>query len=60
MPEKVKSSWRLKKGKRNVEPFGKHNGAFKEDYEFVEGSGDLDECNGKFNKEILILKLHSF
>ena len=48
MPEKVKSSWRLKKGKRNVEPFGKYNGAFKEDYEFVEGSGDLDECNGKF------------
>ena len=31
-----------------VEPFGKFDGAFKEDYEFVAGSGDLDECNGKF------------
>ena len=31
-----------------VEPFGKFDGAFKEDYEFVTGSGDLDECNGKF------------
>ena len=28
--------------------FGKYDGAFKEDYIFVEGSGDLDECNGKF------------
>ena len=47
-PEEVKPSWQLKKGNRKVEPFGKFDGAFKEDYEFVEGSGDLDECNGKF------------
>ena len=48
IPNKVKSSWQLKKGNRKVEPFGKYDGAFKEDYRFVEGSGDLDECNGKF------------
>jgi len=48
IPEDVKSSWQLKNGNRKVEPFGKFDGAFKEDYEFVSGSGDLDECNGKF------------
>ena len=48
LPEDIKSSWQLKKGNRKVEPFGKFDGAFKEDYEFVVGSGDLDECNGKF------------
>ena len=48
IPENVKPSWQLKKGNRKVEPFGKFDGAFKEDYEFVAGSGDLDECNGKF------------
>ena len=48
IPNEVKSSWSLKKGNRKVEPYGKYDGAFKEDYEFVEGSGDLDECNGKF------------
>ena len=48
IPVDFKPSWQLKKGNRKVEPFGKFDGAFKEDYEFVEGSGDLDECNGKF------------
>jgi len=48
IPEDVKSSWQLKKGNRKVEPFGKFDGAFKEDYEFAAGSCDLDECNGKF------------
>ena len=48
LPVDIKSSWQLKKGNRKVEPFGKFDGAFKEDYEFVVGSGDLDECNGKF------------
>ena len=48
LPGNSKSSWQLKKGDRKIEPFGKYDGAFKEDYEFVLGSGDLDECNGKF------------
>ena len=47
IPGKFKTSWRLKKGNRKIEPFGKYDGSFKEDYEFINGSGDLDECNGK-------------
>lgn len=47
----LKSSWRLKKGNRPGTPDGPggaFDGAFVQDYEFVEGSGDLDECNGRF------------
>ena len=47
IPGKFKTSWRLKEGNRKIEPFGKYDGSFKEDYEFINGSGDLDECNGK-------------
>ena len=47
IPGKFKTSWQLKKGNRKTKPFGKYNGSFKEDYEFISGSGDLDECNGK-------------
>lgn len=47
-PVKVlQSSWRLKSGERPDGPGGRHDGAFIADYEFVEGSGDLDECNGR-------------
>ena len=45
------SSYRLKRGRRpsgNDGPGGKYDGAFLRDYEFVEGSGSLDECNGRF------------
>lgn len=45
------SSWRMKGGNRpsgEEGPGGVHDGAFVQDYEFVEGSGDLDECNGRF------------
>ena len=48
MPGKFRSSWQLKKGYRKVEPYGKFDGAFKQDYEYIKDSGDLDECNGKF------------
>ena len=47
IPGKYKTSWTLKKGNRKIKPFGKYDGSFKEDYEFISGSGDLDECNGK-------------
>ena len=30
------------------DPGGQHDGTFVQDFEFVEGSGDLDECNGRF------------
>jgi hypothetical protein len=27
-------------------PSGDYDGAFRDDYEYIEGLGDLDECNG--------------
>ena len=47
IPKKFKSSWKLKEGQRKIEPYGNFDGSFKEDYQYVEGYGDLDECNGK-------------
>ena len=47
IPGKFKTSWQLRKGNRKTKPFGKYDGSFKEDYEFINRSGDLDECNGK-------------
>jgi hypothetical protein len=47
----MKSSYRLKSGTRPGSPDGpggNYDGAFTADYEFVKGSGDLDECNGRF------------
>ncbi len=47
--QKLTSSYQLKKGERPAgnAPGGKYDGTFIQDYEFVEGSGDLDECNGR-------------
>ena len=45
----VISSYRLKSGDRPNgagEPGGSYDGAFRDDYEYVEGLGDLDACNG--------------
>ena len=45
----VESSWQLKSGQRpsgGLNPGGRHDGTYVEDYEYVAGSGDLDECNG--------------
>ena len=46
----LKPSWRLKLGSRpgGRFPGGSYDGTFVQDYEFVKGSGDLDECNGRF------------
>ncbi len=47
----MRSSYRLKKGTRpegNDGPGGAYDGTFTADYEYVAGSGDLDECNGRF------------
>lgn len=47
----MRSSYRLREGARPAPPAGpggSHDGAFVQDYEFVPGSGDLDECNGRF------------
>ena len=45
----VSSSFQLKSGARPSgasDPGGNYDGTFVDDYEFVDGSGDLDECNG--------------
>jgi hypothetical protein len=47
------SSYRLKKGKRPVggnNPSGNYDGTFVVDYEYVEGTGSLDECNGRITR----------
>ncbi|GAB5447054.1 YHYH protein [Gymnodinialimonas sp.] len=43
----VQSSWQLRHGDRASGPGGVFDGTYVQDYEFVEGSGDLDECNGR-------------
>jgi hypothetical protein len=46
---KLKPSWRVKEGNRPADgPPGEYDGAFTQDWEYVEGLGDLDECNGRF------------
>lgn len=47
----LKSSYRLKSGSRpggGSQPDGRYDGSFVEDFEYVAGSGDLDECSGRF------------
>src|ERR1051325_4982383 len=49
--KKMRSSHQLKKGTRPGSPDGpggKYSGEFTADYEFAKGSGELDECNGRF------------
>jgi hypothetical protein len=46
----MKSSYKLKQGERpggDRGPGGKYDGKFTADFEYVKGSGDLDECNGR-------------
>lgn len=43
----MKSSFRVRSGTRSGGPGGLHDGSFVQDYEYVEGLGDLDECNGR-------------
>lgn len=45
------SSYQLKKGPRpktGDQPGGSYDGIFVEDFEYVAGRGDLDECSGRF------------
>ena len=46
--KKMHSSYKVKSGERTDGPGGKYDGRFTADFEFVSGSGDLDECNGRF------------
>lgn len=45
---RLRSSYRLQPGKRAGGPGGRHDGTFVEDFVYEPGSGDLDECNGRF------------
>ena len=45
-PDRAVSSWALKDGTRPTPPNGAYSGEFEEDFEYVAGSGTLDECNG--------------
>ncbi len=45
---RLKSSYRLKPGLRRAgAPTGAYDGTYEEDWEYVAGLGDLDECNGR-------------
>ena len=49
--KELQSSWQLRSGDRPSEPQGpggKYDGTYEQDFEFVEGSGDLDQANGRF------------
>ena len=43
----LRSSYRLRHGERSSGPPGQYDGSFAQDFEYVEGLGDLDECNGR-------------
>ncbi len=49
-PKKLHASYRIKDGTRESGPGGAYDGTFIQDYEYVKGLGDLDECNGRFGK----------
>lgn len=44
----VRSSYQLRKGTRPSGPGDSYDGSFVQDWEYVSGSGDLDQCNGRF------------
>lgn len=47
----LRSSYRVRKGMRPGlpdGPGGAYDGVYTQDYEYVDGAGDLDECNGRF------------
>jgi len=43
---KAQSSYQLKPGTRASAPGGAHDGTYVQDWEYVEGVGNLDACNG--------------
>ncbi len=47
----MQSSYRIRSGERpggDRGPGGKHDGLYTADFEYAEGQGTLDECNGRF------------
>lgn len=43
----LKPSWRTKAGSRPGGPGGNYTGKYTADWEYAEGAGDLDDCNGR-------------
>jgi hypothetical protein len=43
----IEHSWELKSGTRPDGPGGAYDGTFREDWEYVAGSGDTDQCGGR-------------
>ena len=54
---KLNSSFQLKQGERPGDgvtaPCGEYNGKYTNDYEYLNGSGELDECNG-INRQVTL------
>ncbi|MBL8831789.1 MAG: YHYH protein [Rhodospirillales bacterium] len=45
---RLEPGWRMRAGSRPAgAPPGRHDGSYAQDFEFVAGAGDLDECNGR-------------
>lgn len=59
---KYKPSFLLKSGHRPSGPKGSFDGSYTADFEYVRGSGDLDECNGLLtaDKQYLYILTHEF
>jgi hypothetical protein len=45
--KKLGGSFRVKQGTRSGGPGGSYDGTFEQDWEYVAGLGDLDQCNGR-------------
>ena len=43
----IEHSWELRSGTRPSGPGGAYDGTFRQDWEYVESSGDTDECGGR-------------
>lgn len=51
MVVELETSWKIKEGSRPSDgPPGEYDGTFTQDFEYLEGMGDLDECNGMFTE----------
>lgn len=44
----IHASWELRFGTRPSAPGGAYDGTFRQDWEYVPGSGDIDRCGGRF------------
>lgn len=58
----ARSSYQLKQGKRPTKiSSGNYDGTYNEDYVFVEGKGNLDQCNmGQLNDKLVYFLTHNY